>query len=581
MTDTKALSDSWRVNRSTVKAIELANAIRALSKVVGSVHKGKRHSTIAFNTEAQSYNQQSDVIRIDPTFASKSLPITSEDFDVLCGHAAHEAGHSLVDSVAVFRKGSEAPLRTDHNKIGYAEVARVGEEIVVDYTVGSLNPVLGDYIRRGRKAYSVPRSKLNWADIIVAWTAVAVYGHLPNPDAPTRVLSALKICMTATQKLRTTPHLPIRARILLYDQVAEELKRVLKQDKIEQKLTNKGPKNMIEGHTRKQLQQEATKELYDTSEEPSTPEDATTSEDENTVTSEGQENPNTLVPPDSADTPLLPSHSPASIPEELQDQITSMINAESSDISDEIHKVMAKYHMRSNDLSPVVWQLSQEERTDEIDDQLYRELVWLRNLKHNIGQEVFRAEPHGIIDQHRIHRATIDGLVFKQKRRRPRKDLELVLLLDASDSMRGENSIVFKAAHTLHRIIPASTIITYNKHRTITMEVSSSVGKPSRKVSPTGMTPSGTALLATAKRFPQALIIHFTDGFSNHGPDTKQAYTMIEKEYPNTSFIEVQYGRPKPTPKGTYPEMVSLVSLDTISEFPTLLREVIKPWALG
>jgi hypothetical protein len=572
MTDTKALSDSWRINRSKVPALEMANAIRALSKVIGSVHRGRKHKLVSFNTEAQSYNQESSIIRIDPTFATKSAPITPEDFDVLCGHAAHEAGHSLVGSDLVFKQ-SPGDLRTDHNEVDYESIARVGEEIVVDHTVARMNSVLGEYIKRGRKAYSVPKDRINWADIIAAWTAVAVYGHLPNPEAPTRVLSALKVCMNASMKLRGTGysgHLTPTQRQTIYKEVMVELKEILKQDKIEQRLTGKGLPKILEEHRRKQVEKEKSTEVYDTDDDSGPPSQAPgLGSDENSV----------MQPTENLS--LLPAHNPDTISDQLQEEIRSKVDSESEDITEELQKVASKHDISHNYNGSVIWQLSQTERTDEIDDKLYRELVWIRNLKHNIGQEVFRSEPHGLVDQRRLHRATIDGLVFKQKRQRPRKDLQLVLLLDASHSMRGENESVFRAAHTLHRIIPASTVVTYNKNKDVVIEVSSAVNKPSRKVWPNGETPSGLALLATAKRFPSALIIHFTDGDCNQGPTTKQAYHIIEEEYPNTSFIEVQYRPNRRHRKESYPEMVTTIHLEDLNEFPPLLRDAIKPWVLG
>jgi hypothetical protein len=576
--DKQPLSDAWRINKSNIRAIEMANALRALRKVIGAVDPESRYKSITFNSSTQSLNRKQEVIKIDPTFAVKSAPIEPDDFDVLCGHAIHEAGHTLANSDAIFGYGVAtsthkgiADLKTDHNVVTYDAVATIGEEIYVDNLFRSGNPVLGDYIQRARKAYQVPREAINWADVIAAWTAVGVYGHLPNPESPTRILSALKVCMELTQQLRTHD-LTAGTRKKLYQTATEKLNKILAEDEIRKQLSKQDPDQLYDEKAK--VQDNAT-EKYD--QDSSTDTNAGSEDLDKLIKGMEAQPENTLTEVPSK--PLLPSHSTGKISEALAEEIESLIETQTEDITKEVQDLVQN-HGSSAQVLDTTWSQSRAEETSDIDDRLYQDLVWIQHLKNSIGTEVFRSEPRGIIDGRRLHRAPIDGLVFKQKRRRPRKDLDLVLLLDASSSMGRSSNPVYVAANTLHKIIPESTVLTYDQsYSGVNIQVASAKHGPSRRVRPIGSTPSGTALIATAQRFPESLIVHFTDGDANQGVDPQLAYDIIAKQFPKASFIEVQL-RKRPTRQG-YPDWVKVVNIRSLDEFAPLLREAVKPWALG
>ena len=96
-----ALSEQWRVQKSTIPAIELANAIRGLQKVIGSVSPETEHIAFGGMSFNQRIQEEARRIVIDRDFALKSgeFPIPPEDFDVLVGLAAHEAAHTATDPV--------------------------------------------------------------------------------------------------------------------------------------------------------------------------------------------------------------------------------------------------------------------------------------------------------------------------------------------------------------------------------------------------------------------------------------------------------------------------------------------------
>jgi hypothetical protein len=93
-----------------------------------------------------------------------------------------------------------------------------------------------------------------------------------------------------------------------------------------------------------------------------------------------------------------------------------------------------------------------------------------------------------------------------------------------------------------------------------------------------GGTPSGQALIATALNFPDRMIIHFTDGDSNGGFTTAQAFEIIRKKIPRVQIIDVQM-RPRMYNRITdgLPPNVTRVTIQEVSEFPAVLQEAIKP----
>jgi hypothetical protein len=578
------LSREWRINTSSVQHVEMANALRGLQKLVGAVEAPYQHH-VSFNTNAQSYNTDSSVIKLDPTFASKSTPIEPGDFDVLCGHAIHEVGHSLVESHEVLahvknsshnatRINPNKPLTltTTKNKLSLEGLVRVGEEVYTDAYFKA--PVLAEYIRRGRKAYSVPSETINWADVIAAWGCTAVYKNIPPPETPTKILKCLQILMGVSKELRTE-RISTRDRAEMYIDAFAKVKAIMDED------ANKppAPEGLADKHVLDMEKKEQSKATYTKGEGTLGNGQPTPGDD---PSSHGEP-----ILEDKPTNPLFPMHGMPALTDEIAEAIQDAMETAAVDITSEIEAVMKDLdEVRSSEhnIPPVIWSTSKEPEDTSVDKHLYKQLIWLQSLKHNRGTQVLRGEERGTIDQSRLHRAAIDGLVFKKKIQKPHQDLKLVLLLDASGSMHYE-SPVYLAAHAVHKVIPESTIITYTTDRNghVTIQVSSTSNGPNRKVSPTGNTPSGIALLATAKRFPDSLVIHFTDGGSNTGPLTETAYKVIVDKYPKASFVEVQYRQGQRS--GGHKDYlgyknITLVQIGDINEFADRLRDAIKPWTL-
>ena len=261
------------------------------------------------------------------------------------------------------------------------------------------------------------------------------------------------------------------------------------------------------------------------------------------------------------------------IPKKLVNAIEAAIVSEVVDLAEQLDAMTKEVLRRTyhEDLA-VVWGKGEGEIVDTFDKALMKELEWLRSVKNTIGRETLRAEDHGKLDGSRIYRIAIDNLVFKRGVLKPRRDREIVVVSDASSSMRG-NEVVYSAMYAIGKVL----------HDVPLYEYASSVGNVEIhrldydgkivKAMPRGGTPSGTALLAVASRHPGALLIHFTDGNANRGFTPKLAFdTMVEK-LPGTEVITVIY---QGNPSQYEHDISEVIELQDLGTFPVLLRELLR-----
>ena len=221
------LSDDWRIAPSQHQALDLANSIRSLQKVIGIIDD--RKCTVTYSHLNESYFSATNMmIRIDPAFAMKSSPINGNDFDVLAGLGVHEGLHSHCLSDSIRKDGTEV----------YKGVARIGEEIYID-NYGLRNyPILGQYIRKSRNGYKIAESLVAWDDIYMTWCAIAVYGMMPQGDwlSDIRKVAMLKLLMELSTKLMKKD-LTFRDREDLYRQTSHILEQMVTRQTIEDQLS--------------------------------------------------------------------------------------------------------------------------------------------------------------------------------------------------------------------------------------------------------------------------------------------------------------------------------------------------------
>ncbi len=634
------LSDEWRTQSSQVRAIDLANVLRSLQKVIGSMDA--QHCDIGFNSTADSYFLSNNMsIKIDPKYALKSSPVIGEDFDVLAGLAVHEALHVLCESDRVLGGWANGIMES---------IVKIGEEIYID-NYGKRNlPVLGQYIHRGREAYKPPIDLVNWHDIFVVWGAIGIYGILPPNLDNHQQLVQLKLLMDLSEEL-TKQDLYPTARKKLYQETAEKLEALKRHEQIEEQLKEKPLLELDAPHGMTSKKPDTSSDDSDDSPDSDKPDDTEEEEDnfpkqcpvtgndidedgtnscpddckheEETNNGDMEEEPDPTEQEEEGEPPTLnnpqggqPDNTQeeqeeeetqqdgedaggedeeeseegeddrevelinitdlfhpnqGELPPELEAAISQALDLEVEDITSLLQGVFV-----TEDDDPVIWSLADSKLDTNFNEQLARQLGWVREYKNTIGHQTYRNEPGGRLDATKLYRAPIDGLVFKRKQELPKTDLQLVMLLDASGSMSSRLDI-YEDAKALFRALPDSIILSYDANNSAIQIKVHTQGRQFRQVEPRGSTPSGMALAATALKYPRSLIIHFTDGQSNHGNSPAKLIPQIHENYPEVRIVNIQMGNQRHL-IGEVEGISKTVHLGKIEDFPGKLKEILRTW---
>ena len=215
-----------------------------------------------------------------------------------------------------------------------------------------------------------------------------------------------------------------------------------------------------------------------------------------------------------------------------------------------------------------------------------RELERIHNAKDRI---VLRAKTEGKIHRRRLARHRTSRNIRKQIRRRPDQKSEVVMLLDASGSMRVHQDIYTEAARTYKSLTSGSVkmIPTYS-YSTIGWDgrqvklLNLTWDNHLRKTIPSRETPSGQALLATLNLHPEAMILHFTDGEPNSGVLIEEAKEIQKEKYPKSLILNVIYGRSKEihrrSPYLPDTPIFRTVAINEVGGWVQLLLEQARDW---
>ena len=625
-TSKPALSDEWRIRPSQNKPIDLANAIRSIQKVIAAVDD--RECSVSFARQNQSSFKGSALqIRIDPRFALTSTPISGTDFDVLAGLGVHEGLHSHCQSDKVKNTGSTI----------YEGVATVAEEIYVDNFAKRNFPILGKYVHLARQAYKVEPNQINWDDIFVTWTAIAVFGLMPEGPWLTDIKKVAQLqLLMETSTILMAKNIEPRQRQKLYEETAERLEKMMEREKVEDQLRqNKEKEPELElDAPHGMTTQKANKE----EDEPEDEEEEEDGEADNPSESNQEVPPNTETGEEKSgsgaeegddeesetDTSLQPSDegegddgengpdvgpdsasfdSDGDTDEEDEDgdndkpqfvDITQLLHPATIELSPELESQVGEVlELGIVDMSQevadgfnvsgstaIVWTKSKEAIDTSFNEQLARQLGWVKDYKNTKGKQKYRNEPRGKLDGRRLYRAPIDGRIFKKTVIRPQQELDLVLLLDASGSMMG-NQDIYEDAKALYRALPEATVLSYEDGNQVNI-VEHTADRAFRKVQIGGGTPTSLALAATSLKYPRSLIIHFTDGGCNQ-TELAEIMPQIHDKFPLLKMVHIQLasGMGRGAFGGEIPEQEGwsrTIVMDSIHDFPNRLKDILKEW---
>jgi hypothetical protein len=145
----------------------------------------------------------------------------------------------------------------------------------------------------------------------------------------------------------------------------------------------------------------------------------------------------------------------------------------------------------------------------------------------------------GRVDRRRLYRAPVTGRCFEAIDFIPDLDWNVMLLMDASGSMRGSKwRMVENAVANLHKALMGYRnrlqAYAYFESDGICMFSSLIKGRHLLSIPPNGQTASGQALIAAAYFMPKGrkrnVLIHVTDGESNFGVDVKAGIDYCQKQ---------------------------------------------------
>ncbi|MBC7246501.1 MAG: VWA domain-containing protein [Actinobacteria bacterium] len=529
----ESLSEFWRVNVSHLEATELANLLRALRKVAGSL--GRNVGDVIYAGMSMSPG----AIVIDPEPILGRYPVNPRQVDRLVGVVVHEALHRTEWSDLVWRGVKHVrPDLSPRQKVVLSKIIQVGEDIYVDSV--SERSILGLYTRKARRTamrmmeLGLRAGEVSVDKLLHLWWSWAWGQDISEADLICYG-DALAVLQGITPELRAVmdsgkgvvERCDLRREI--YIRALEGIRDTVASWKIVDKMV---PWSLL-------------------SDEPLSEERA------------GGGGGTRLDP-----TTFMEIEAKMA---ESSGDLTSVIRSVVDDPEQEI-------------LPTRIWNFYMP-ALSVVDRHQATRLKTIMQCYADRKVLISRGLSSGKVDRKRLYRAPINGACFLDKQKIPDASWSICLLIDASGSMGRGNSwrLVESTVATLHEALRGSTtrlqVWAYYESHHVCVLTSLLRGDELMSVSPTGETPSGQALIAAAYMLPKdrkrKMIIHITDGASNAGCDVRYGIDYCDKQ--NIRLITLgcgledrqamleQYGR-------------SVQFIDHISQLPSALEKLLK-WA--
>ena len=243
----RPLSDQWRSNKSSIPLIELANILKAVRRVVGSI--SSNNETVIFGgMNDLSYNTQGKEIVITRQHVMQGeWPVPGKQIDITMGLACHESLHSKSDAAypqdfaRAYENGvisadmSVDTVRGKQHRIpdtvadfGYGQFISTAEEVYCEGLGLRHYPIHNKYIQLAREAYRTSRD-IPPDNINAVWLICAVYGRdwdTTIKDSPTILDPVWSVLRTLTNSLKSSDYSKLE-RLALYVKVWDALHGLL------------------------------------------------------------------------------------------------------------------------------------------------------------------------------------------------------------------------------------------------------------------------------------------------------------------------------------------------------------------
>lgn len=577
-------SDYWRVNKSSLDYIELANVIRSVRKVIGCMR---------INADVVWRGMPTDtgvMVELPSYLAQGTYPIPGKTMDVITGFAIHNAMHIKEHSRQVRRNVSLLFPKMEDKRLFHLLVD-TGEDIHVD-GITAMAGITGKYVQQARE----------W------WNERAGLDFI-GPPHPERLLGLwAHMILDIIFSTMTGDTLTCLEKVVSVSASKKESSEGIDIETLIEALSNSGATKLsLYG------------EVLSMSEAYLEPLGLLLSKTEEIVNGDfasrilcytelwnrlGATFSDWLVDLDEAKSSeeLLSTHPyifggggpGGELPTDLANAVEEALAKEAEDITIQIEAALsslkggneAKYL-----LYPAVWEVSCEPSEVHPDQALVHKLRNILRAQKEAATRMNRGLVSGKLDAQKLYRAYTTGRTFKRKEYFPMlNQWTIVMLLDASGSMEGKWGMVGRCCSALAEALGEyNTVRVYAYSQTYRETINICIltdllhdGGHLCTITPGGCTPTGEALIATALKMPQGnnrrLILHLTDGLWNSGVDVwyglefcaKKQIEVITLGYGSSSrrAFELQYGN-------------NFEMIDSLEELPHVVESLLRRKLLG
>jgi len=565
----KCHSFYWRINRSAIEYVELANVLVALRKIVGCLGVDDRVVWIGQMPLAAKEHK----IEIPIQLAMGKYPVPFYKVDVLSGIVIHDALHlkEKSEQAAVSLISLNTGIR---DRLLLRRFFDVAEDIHVD-GVAITKGMLGNYVRLYRKWFKENinpslydyQAKIPTAEkLIYLWEDIALDVILANTD--------LEITKTISEyfKKRDTLNLNSLENVLPVESIniKHNLENILKnvnklywaplkillENVYEIIIANENSRaklydelwSKIHGYLFKWEEQFGPKQKIEVKRE----------KNKINIQNFAPFDPKLLKAVNSA----IEKNS-----QELTLQIKDALELMNSRVNEKLiystiieeSNILPKYHS-----DPIV----------------VGKLKEIFRMHREDAIRTSRGLPYGKLDSSRLYRAYTTGLAFKQRDTIKDDKWSVTLLIDASGSMITNWSLVEKTFLAIFQaIIPYNhklEILAYNEINELCILTRLFHHNKIFSISPQGNTPSGEACLGAAKLTEggkRNLLLHLSDGLCNVGVGYDYAIGYCEKK--NIDLVTIGKGEKMRRLKEKYGDS-RIVILDNYEKLPEIIQTILK-----
>ena len=424
-----ARSDNWRIQKSTLPAIEGAYILKALCKVAGS--RGIT-GNVSFLTAGRVSGASKDNIYIGGAglFDTTQVPIPPENFDALVGLTLHEVGHIEVNSDGVRAGIGRLGLHSQDDMDKLHDFCNIAEDILIDSQI--YKSPLADYIKSSYKwAEKIRVGALNPNDLLSWWVEIALWGNAgAMKDIPQEFIKPLGELLELTKQLRVMTIGSPYDRAKVYYAVW---------DRIKNHLVWEEPQTPMSGGSGEGGQpDEPQNSQVDTMSTPVPIGDDEQGGDTGGAETPAEPTPEAPAPPTPIETPTSFVDEPMPLTKELLDAIDDALKSGTEDITEAINKDLQESHIQDVGYTTIRKRETQTPLLAPNAD-LRRQLERVLSLRHSLQKRTLHGEDSGKLDMRHLGRMATDRHIFKQSQHLPDGVPKIAIVVDLSGSMQGDN----------------------------------------------------------------------------------------------------------------------------------------------